>query len=516
MKNTLRTNAIGYIILASLFLPLRGIAQKLVISGKGKVANVAYWTPYAANGRVEYLFIPNEESFVLPIVKPRTKEIQIVINHKRAEFGKLENDGNSSVVKINYDTVGNLTEIIPNNFSSGRYNYENGRVVEWSGGDLDDHPAYSVESKCFYNNNGFLEKQYHRDGQFSTDLYEYKTDSKGKIISAKKYNSQGAVVDDADESYQYDAKGRLTTYKSHYIKKGDYFTGDYFRNIEKKWNWDSKGNMTSLRIKDNKNGKIDDYEYKFEYDSDNNPIRLTRYNHGDIMVITEGWEYRYSYTFYPNPIEQKRLAEEQRRIAEKQRIQDSIQRQTELIIAQENQRQAKLRELLLPFRFLFDSEEAFVSCVSSNLDVAEKEITQLIIKRMQYVSSVVISGKELQDTNHAGKKELLQICDMCIIMKGKMSQYKGTEKEFVERIFNFSENILGDFVSGRSILKRAYKKSPNSDYSVFLSAFIKTNNTNVNRVSNSDSENPVLFVIGGLLGALGVTGIAYLLSLIRQ
>ena len=53
-------------------------SQTLVISGKGKVANAAYWAPYAATGKVYYLFITDEESFVLPYVKPRTKEIRII------------------------------------------------------------------------------------------------------------------------------------------------------------------------------------------------------------------------------------------------------------------------------------------------------------------------------------------------------------------------------------------------------------------------------------------------------
>ena len=414
----------------------------------------------------------------LPIYKPNTKSITITDHFLyKNDVGELKRYSRDGVNRITilYDEQGRIT-----NLNDATFHYEYNRIIECSHKD-------GFRCRFKYDSKGHLESA--TKGSWT---YKFNVDKKGNIIGVYVYHGTRKT---SEINMSYDTKGRIVSYLSDHR--------DY------SWNYNKNGQLISRREigyysfpQGKMGGKTSDQEYIFEYGEDGNPVRRIDYEHGDISIIEGGSEYEYVYTFYLTP--------------EEQRTQDSIQRQAELIIAQENQRQAKLQEILLPFRFLFDSEEAFVSCVSSNLDVAEKEITQLIIKRMQYVSSVVISGKELQDTNHAGKKELLQICDMCIIMKGKMSQYKGTEKEFVERIFNFSENILGDFVSGRSILKRAYKKSPNSDYSVFLSAFIKTNNTNVNRVSNSDSENPVLFVIGGLLGALGVTGIAYLLSLIRQ
>ena len=88
MNNILKTVAAGYILLMAICLPLQGFAQKLIVSGKGQVVNAAYCLP--AKWNVDYLFINDVESFVLPKVKPGTKEIEIVIDEKTVNFGRLE------------------------------------------------------------------------------------------------------------------------------------------------------------------------------------------------------------------------------------------------------------------------------------------------------------------------------------------------------------------------------------------------------------------------------------------
>lgn len=458
MNNILKTVAAGYILLMAICLPLQGFAQKLIVSGKGQVVNAAYCLP--AKWNVDYLFINDVESFVLPKVKPGTKEIEIVIDEKTVNFGRLEDEGRSSIVTMKYDISGNLVEIIRDGHLIGSYQYENGRVIVWSNGDL--------ENRFTYDNNGFLDQQYlhnrHMAFQF---FYKYKTDAKGNVVSAKKYYPNGEIVKDADETYQYDSKGRLITYRSHFSET-DYFGGHSFSSTENRWDWDGKGNMVSLRVKNNVNGRITDYEYRFEYDSDCNPIRLVEYNHSDIMVMTDGWEYKYRYTYYLDP--------------EEQRIQDSIQKAEDSVFLelqkeaerfmQEVKKSQNLKKKYMPCRFLFDSEEDFVSCISKdNIDV-EKEMCQLIVKQMQYVSSVILSGKELRKANQAGKSELLQICDMCIQLKSSMSQYDTSEKESLEYIYNYTESVLEGFVTGRSVLNKAYRETSNTNYSLFLSSFI--------------------------------------------
>lgn len=488
MMKILSRIIIGCILLVSICFPLQGNSQALVISGKGKVANAAYWAPYAATGKVYYLFISDQESFVLPYVKPRTKEIRILSYHKGVEFGKLKYDSKSSVVIIKYDIDGNMTEIKIDDYGSGRYKYENGRVIEWSGGDLSDHPTYSVESRCIYNKNGFLEKQYHRDGQWSTDLYEYKTDSKGNILSAKKYDYAGKVINNNNETYQYDGKGRLVSYKSILFKKGDYFTNDYSRNIEKKWHYDDKGNMTSLRIKDKVNDRIYDYEYKFEYGKDNNPIRLTRYNHGDVTVIVEGWEYAFTYTFYPDPEEQKQqeafeIREQKRKdsivqieLKRREAIQLAKQRKMDSINL-ENQRKESLRqernkELFQVCKFLFDSNEEYESCVVKKNDIVEQDIKGHVVKKLQYVYSLVHNGKELRKEKQPGRNELIQICNMCTQLNNLIPQCGIEEVEIINHVCDYTESILGDFVLGRSALSKAFKKTSNKSYSSFLLSYM--------------------------------------------
>ena len=483
---------IGCLILVFVGLSLQGKSQVLIVSGKGKIANAAYWIPYGDSGKINYLFISGEESFVLPQVKPRTKEIRILINHKSIEFGNLKLDGKSFVVTIKYDNDGNITEINKheygsnNNgeFASVKYKYENGRVVGWTQGDLNSHPFYSNESKYSYNKQGFLEKQYYRHGQLGTTLFEYKTDSKGNILSAKQYDYAGKVINDSDESYQYDSKGRLVNYKSNVFKKGKYYNEDYSRNIDKMWHYDNKGNMTSLKIKDRIKISFYNYEYKdfdneyiFEYGKDGNPTQLIHYEHNDITVIVEGWDYTFTYTFYPDPKEQEREeALNKREQIRRDSIQLVTKRKNDSINLEkqrkESLRQERKKELFQVCRFLFDSDEEYELCVVKQNDLVEHEIKSRVVKKLQYIYPSVLEGKELRNEKQPGRNELIQICNMCNQLSNLKARCGSEEVEIINQICDYTESKLGDFVSGRSALSKAYKKTSNKSYSSFLLSYM--------------------------------------------
>lgn len=182
---------------------------------------------------------------------------------------------------------------------------------------------------------------------------------------------------------------------------------------------------------------------------------------------------------------QKQIEEQQKRVhdsiqRENQRRLDSIQKENQRkmdSIRAEEQRQEKLRqerkrEMLQPCKFLFNSDEEFVSCVMKENEAIEKEITSLIVKPLQVVYVGVANGKELRKESQAGRTELIQICEMCSQLKEMRTHYDGPEGEIVDYIYNYTEGKLGDFVLGRSALNKAYKKTPNSDYSSFLLSYM--------------------------------------------
>ena len=181
--------------------------------------------------------------------------------------------------------------------------------------------------------------------------------------------------------------------------------------------------------------------------------------------------------------EQQRLEreEKQRRMEEQQkRIQDSIERENQrrqdsIKMEKQNQerlRQKKLNEMLQMCKFLFNSDDAFESCaIKENGDI-EREIKSLIVKRLQFIYAEITSGKELQKSGQAGKDDLIQICEMCVQLKNLTKQYDDTGKEIIENLYNYTERLLGDFVSGRSALNKAYKKTSGTTYSEFLLSYM--------------------------------------------
>ena len=96
----------------------------------------------------------------------------------------------------------------------------------------------------------------------------------------------------------------------------------------------------------------------------------------------------------------------------------------------------------------------------------------ICLKKIQQVSSLVISGKELKKEDNPVRTEIMQVCDMCIQLNSLKLQYDFEEQETITRIYNYTENALQSFVSGRNFLNRAYQKSQRKEYSVFLLSYI--------------------------------------------
>jgi hypothetical protein len=179
--------------------------------------------------------------------------------------------------------------------------------------------------------------------------------------------------------------------------------------------------------------------------------------------------------------QQRQRIERQKEAAEQQkRIHDSIQRENQRrqdSIRQENQRKESLRqernkELLQVCKFLFDSNEEYESCVVKKNDIAEQDIKGRVVKKLQYIYPLVLNGKELRKEKQPGRNELIQICNMCAQLKNVKSQCDNEEIEIISHICDYAESKLGDFVSGRSALNKAYKKTSNKSYSSFLLSYM--------------------------------------------
>lgn len=333
--------------------------------------------------------------------------------------------------------------------------------------------------KYKYDSKGFLESAMRRNDNvpwYNTLYVKYKLDGKGNIIGVEEFDDANKRKTD-QWSFRYDTKNRMIAYQNT--------SRDYH------WNYDKYGRLVSYRettysySNGGRGKKAYEYEYKFEFGEDGNPIRCVCYNHGDISIIEGGHEYEYAYTYYPSPKEQKTQTEEQKsqssKLQEKQtRMHDSIQRDYQRRMdsvklekqKQERLRQERQKEMLLPCRFLFSSNGAFESCVVKQNVIAEKEIMGLIVKKIQFVYSQTVNGKEIRKPDNPARNELIQICNMCIQLKNMRTEHNGPNGEIVEHIYNYTESKLGEFVIGRSTLNKAYKKSPNKEYSLFLLSYM--------------------------------------------
>lgn len=462
----------GCVLLVA-FIPFRMNGQySLMVSGDGQLRMLPSTLDNNA-GTTYYNFLPQ--------YKPLTKSITITRyqlyydddlgNYTRCKsryIGECD-DVCCSTTDILYDKEGRIIKV-----SSCSFQYEDNRITE-----------YQVRegNKCRFKYNSQNNLESATQGKWT---YNYDLDKKGNITRVNVFF--GAESRGVESGFQYDSNHKMIAFQDDY--------SDYH------WNYDKDGNLISYRVidysfsKGKKGGKTGDHEYQFEYGDDGNPIRCIDYIHGDITVIDDMYEYEYTYVFFPDPKEQERLAEEKRIndsiIQENQkRVHDSIQRENQRridsihkenlrrmdSIREEEQKQEKLRqerkrEMLQPCKFLFNSDEEFVSCVMKENEAIEKEITSLIVKPLQVVYVGVANGKELRKESQAGRTELIQICEMCSQLKEMRTHYDGPEGEIVDHIYDYTESKLGDFVLGRSVLNKAYKKTSNSDYSSFLLSYM--------------------------------------------
>lgn len=325
-----------------------------------------------------------------------------------------------------------------------------------------------------YDSDGLLESAMGRpDGSamYGTYYVKYELDGKRNITGVSEFKDAEKIKSN-QWTFQYDANHRMVAY---------YDVGNIFDNTycyDHRWNYDKKGNLVSYRRSYYRNDKKnEEHEYKFEYGEDGNPIRCIDYLHGDITIIKGGYEYSYEYTFYPDPKEQERKeALEKREQIKRDSIQLVTQRKNDSINLEEQRkeslRQKRNKELLQVCEFLFDSNEEYESCVVKKNDIAEQDIKGRVVKKLQYVYPLVLNGKELRKEKQPGRNDLIQICNMCVQLNSLKSQCDNEEIEIINHICDYTESKLGDFVSGRSALNKAFKKTSNMSYSSFLLSYM--------------------------------------------
>jgi hypothetical protein len=149
--------------------------------------------------------------------------------------------------------------------------------------------------------------------------------------------------------------------------------------------------------------------------------------------------------------EQERLELERRVEAIRKRVADSIARV-----------EARLNNLKASYsscRFLFTTDEAFVTCISrENPKIIENEIKRLIDDKLNSISKVIVNGNEFK-REYTSKNNMLSICNMC-------SSQKNTE------IGDYTERKLQDFVTERRMLNKAYSKEKKTYSTMTCSSFL--------------------------------------------
>lgn len=165
--------------------------------------------------------------------------------------------------------------------------------------------------------------------------------------------------------------------------------------------------------------------------------------------------------------ESRRQAEEQRMLKAEQRRQDSI-KQVERMERMAQERIASLKRSYSSCRFLFDSEEAFESCIVNGLEVDNK-IIELLGKKINEISLNVKTGRELRKRNQSSR-DIWYICHISV-----PGQNISTNRE----------NMLKEFVSERRVLNREYEKSKifHNTYTSFLKSYIM-------KARQQELENP--------------------------
>lgn len=437
----LRKLIIGCVLIFAVYIPLNVNAQYLTITGKGQLTVRADEVCDAIPMMLQFL----------PIYKPNTKCITITDYFLYNDTGELKRYSRDGVnrITIQYDEQGRIT-----NLNDVTFHYEDNRIIECSHKD-------GFRCRFKYDSKGHLESA--TKGSWT---YMFNVDKKGNIIGVYVYYGTRKT---SEISMSYDAKDRIIAYSSNYR--------DYI------WNYNKTGQLVSRReigysfSQGKVGGKTSEKECEFEYGEDGNPVRRIDYVHGDITVLSGGSEYSYEYTFYPDSKEQERkeVLKKRERIRRdsiqlvNQRKNDSINLEKQ---RKESLRQERNKELFQVCKFLFDSDEEYESSVVKKNDLVEQDIKGHVVKKLQYIYPLVLNGKELRKEKQPGRNELVQICNMCAQLNIVKSQCDNEEIEIISHICDYAESKLGDFVSGRSALNKAYKKTSNKSYSSFLLSYM--------------------------------------------
>ena len=162
-------------------------------------------------------------------------------------------------------------------------------------------------------------------------------------------------------------------------------------------------------------------------------------------------------------IEQSRREEELQEQRRKKQEQLEIMRQAEAKRKREADSIAHIQELKENYsscRFLFASEERFVSCITQvNPNAIENEIKTLIDQKMAEISNVIVKGTEFKNQYYA-RINMEGICDIPDYMRSVSPT-----------IANYAENKIEDFVAARKNLNKAYNKAKRKDPDVKCSDF---------------------------------------------
>lgn len=399
---------------------------------------------------------------MLPITKKGVKTITINKYELVDSWGELrrkESDNGYKII-INYDSLsGKINKIEDNEYAQlFDFQYKNNKIVGYNVGRVS-------EVRYTYDENGLLKSamenggkitykyKHNNDGSINVEEYDgtYHKSSRiclfdamgrktiymylGKRLTKERISPYDITILDADIRYNYNVQNQLTTIK---IKKRtekvtEFYSRDYY---------DTKIENSNREI-------------RFEYGKDVNPFRCILYEIGDIEIVKGGWEYEYSYTYYPTEEELKMQAEEQR-------IADSIRKAE---IKRQEEEQLRIENLTTAYsscKFLFKKEQTYDLCMKKEQSAMEHEITQLIDERMRNITGQVKTGYELRGPNNQLKTNILNICKICQNLDSQV-------------ITTHTEEKLSAFIASYKPLAKAYKKAAGKKPSEFLMDYINQN-----------------------------------------
>lgn len=192
-------------------------------------------------------------------------------------------------------------------------------------------------------------------------------------------------------------------------------------------------------------------------------------------------------------IEKERLEQEKNERERQEQIRKENERkERERKEAEKRQREARIKELKSKYsscRFLFATEDRFVSCITQDKSNAvENEIKALIEQKMDEISNVIVKGTEFKD-NYDARSNMERICNISNSMR-----------TISPTIASYAENKMENFVTSREKLNKAYdkakKKDPNLKCSEFLTSYINDikKNSMDNKKSSSETINRMSFL----------------------